>query len=57
MFAAPPVRLRDVIRVCTDPNTAFIIDNLLNVLCCVSRMPSGCVSDHSCIICLLWSFS
>jgi len=41
MSAAPPVLLRDVIRVCTDPKTAYIIDNGLSMLCYVSRMPGG----------------
>jgi len=40
MIAAPLAMLRDVIRVCTDPNTAYIMDNVLNMLCHVSRMPS-----------------
>jgi len=40
MIAAPPVLLRDVFRVCTDPNTAYIMDTVLNMLCHVSRRPS-----------------
>jgi len=32
MIAAPPVLLPAVIRVYTDPNTAFIVDNVLITL-------------------------
>jgi len=41
MIAAPPVLLSAVILECTDPNTAYIIDIVLIMLCRVSRMPSG----------------
>jgi len=41
MIAAPPLLLRDVIQVCTEPITAYIIDNVLTMLCRVSRMPGG----------------
>jgi len=40
MIAAPPVLLSAVIRECADPDTAYIIDSVLNMLCQVSRMPS-----------------
>jgi len=40
MSAAPPVLLCDVIRVCTDHNTASIIDTVLSTLIRVSRIPS-----------------
>mgnify|MGYP000252019804 CR=1 FL=1 len=55
MIAAPPVLLRDVILVCTDPNTASIIDNVLNLLCDVSWMPSCCLADHACVLRLVAS--
>jgi len=57
MIAAPPVLLRAVIRVCTDPETAYIIDNVLNMLCVMYRGPSGCVAHRSYIVCLVWSSS
>jgi len=41
MVAAPHVLLGDVIRVCVDPHTAFIIDNVVHMLCHVSRRPCG----------------
>jgi len=39
-----------VARVRTDPNTAYIIDNVLNMLCDVSWMPSCCLADHACVL-------
>jgi len=56
MIAAPLVLLRDVIRVCIDPDTAYISDSVLNMLCHVSRMPGGSLSDHACAVCLVVSF-
>jgi len=49
--------LRDVIRVCTDHHTAFIIDNVLFTLCHVSRMPSGLLADNPLVVCPVWSSS
>jgi len=43
MIAAPPVLLSAVILVCGDPNTAYIIDNVLNMLCHVSRTLISCM--------------
>jgi len=51
----PHVLLRDVIRVCTDPEAAYIMDNVLNTLCDVSRIPSCGAADHACVVCLVWS--
>jgi len=41
IIAAPLALLSDIIRVCTDPITACIMDIVLHMLCHVSRIPSG----------------
>jgi len=59
MIAAPPVLLRAVIRVCTDPETAYIIDNVLNMLCVMYRgrpladLLISCMCCVSCVVVLL----
>ena len=46
-----------VVRVWTDPKTAYIIDNVLNLLCDVSWMPSCCFADHAFVVYLVGSSS